>query len=69
MLDQIRKHLQKWLSDPSPGADLQALRDRMDSLEQLVMISRQPPDHETTLAPVVESHDLATQPDVHLGAQ
>ena len=66
MLERLRKHLQKWLSDPSPGADLQALRDRMDSLEQLVTISLQSPDNETDLAP---DRPLETQPDVHLGAQ
>jgi hypothetical protein len=69
MLDQIRKRLRTWLSVPSPGPDLQVLRDRMDSLETLVMVHLQQPENEADRETVVLTRDIATQPDVHLGAQ
>lgn len=70
MLDRIRRRLQRWLNVPSPAAiDLPVLRDRMDSLERLVMSHLQQPDKETDLSPSAVLSRLETQPDVHLGAQ
>jgi hypothetical protein len=75
MWERLRQHLLTWLNGPSPNLpevrwdDLQAMQDRMDSLERLVMSHLQRPDEGSGLIPASNEADLATLPDAHLGAQ
>jgi len=75
MLEAIRRRLLMWLNVPSPihqevaASDLEALMDRMDSLERMVMIHLQRPDEGSGVVQKDDDRTLAQYPDVHLGAQ
>jgi len=76
MMEQIRKHLLRWLNVPlhqrEPEVshhDLKVLMDRMDSLEKMVMTQIQRPDEGTSLIPSSSDTELAILPDAHLGSQ
>ena len=71
MWEQLRKRLLTWLTDPLPPIpevqwhDLQAVQDRMDSLERMMMTQLQRPDE----GPASSEATLSMIPDAHLGAQ
>lgn len=73
MLERLRKHLLMWLNvplplpPPTPTTDLTALKDRMDSLEQLVMNTLQTADRQTDFG--AEVPEFESIPDAHLGAR
>jgi len=67
MLAQLRKHLQTWLNVPLLPPDqtdqIQTLQDRMDSLEQIIMIA-----NADTPSSLPADRQMADLPDAHLGA-
>jgi len=73
----LRHKLTVWLGipmtppkvNPQLAGDMQALRDRMDSLERLLMTELQKPEPSTALDAGFEEGVLASLPDAHLGAQ
>ena len=72
MLEAIRKHLLRWLNVPSPQVtthDLNVLKDRMDTLERMIMTQIQQPDKGSGMVPATSDRALAVLPDAHLGAQ
>jgi hypothetical protein len=75
MWERLRQHLLTWLNVPSPSLpevrwdDLQAVQDRMDSLERMVMTHLQRPDEGSGMVPAGNDPRLSDQPDAHLGAQ
>ena len=72
MLEAIRKHLLRWLNVPSPQVtthDLNVLKDRMDTLERIIMTQIQRPDEGSGMVPPTADRDLALLPDAHLGAK
>ena len=72
MLERLRKHLLRWLNVPSPQVtthDLTVLKNRMDTLERMIMTQIQRPDEGTGVVPATSDRDLAVLPDAHLGAQ
>ena len=72
MVERLRKHLLRWLNVPSPEVttdDLTVLKDRMDTLERMIMTQIQQPDNGSGMIPATSDRDLAVLPDAHLGAQ
>jgi hypothetical protein len=75
MLETIRKHLLTWLNAPltrHPEVnlhDLNVLKNRMDTLERMIMTQIQRPDEGTGLVSPTSDRDIAALPDAHLGAQ
>jgi len=75
MWEQLRKRLLMWLNVPSlpipevQWHDLQAVQDRMDSLERMMMTQLQRPDEGGGVIPASSEATLSTIPDAHLGAQ
>jgi hypothetical protein len=75
MLETIRKHLLTWLNEPltrHPEVnlhDLNVLKNRMDTLERMIMTQIQRPDEGTGLVSPTSDRDIAALPDAHLGAQ
>jgi hypothetical protein len=65
--------LRKWLNVPSPHPlptqDLEVLKDRMDSLEKLVMAELQQPSLPQIVDNSIDEGRLQDSPDAHLGAQ
>ena len=75
MWETLRQHLLTWLNGPSPPIpevqwhDLQAVQDRMDSLERMMMTQLQRPDEGGGIIPASSEATLSMIPDAHLGAQ
>tara|TARA_R110002020_G_scaffold86957_1_gene214645 strand:+ start:1079 stop:1288 length:210 start_codon:yes stop_codon:yes gene_type:complete len=69
MVQILRKWLNVPLPQPLPTQDLAALRDRMDSLERLVMAELQQPSLPQIVDNSIDEGRLQDSPDAHLGAQ
>ena len=62
----LRNRLHRWLQWPQLTADIQALRNRVDFLERIVMQRDEP---EGSVRDVEDRRHGGHWPDAHLGAQ